>query len=79
MHNNQKLAPCPCCGERERIETVLHPGTMYAACEGCGFRGPELLPRHERSNQELLHAVIAAWNGAAACDQSDPQFGPQAS
>lgn len=55
-----KLAPCPKCGEHEKLTTELHSGTAFARCETCKFTGPELLPREDR--RELLAAVIRAWN-----------------
>lgn len=58
-----KLAPCPKCGETEKLSTELHPGTAFAMCDTCKYRGPELLPRGD--NKKLLSAVVQAWNNVA--------------
>lgn len=62
---NPTLAPCPKCDEREKISTELHPGTSFVRCDACNHIGPELMPKRHMSKQqrqELLAAVIRAWN-----------------
>ncbi|PCE34222.1 Lar family restriction alleviation protein [Burkholderia ubonensis] len=59
------LAPCPKCNEREQISAALHPGTSYVQCDVCRHIGPELMPKRDmtrQQRQELLAAVIRAWN-----------------
>lgn len=55
-----ELAPCPKCRERKKLTTELHPGTAFAKCDACGFKGPEILPRGDEL--ESLATVVRAWN-----------------
>lgn len=56
------VQPCPKCGEPNRIDPELHPGTAFARCAACLHKGPEVFPGKFQMERDCLAAVVSAWN-----------------